>query len=237
MVYRTVTDLENHSLLSPALLELKRRIKPRAALYPAEEIEMDKPGREIPMAERKSVKNSWMENETLVSAAVEAVEARRSLSWNRIFRHGGSTWNDYKLAAAWVSRERKKRDVRTVGNASQLLPSSKAAIALREADLAKEAEKPDVQKDGVTHPNIAYTRPPETSTGNWLKGTAFQFVGLLILIPLGLLFGFQYGGGLIAGIILPLLFVLGVLILVFRYVRAAASSVKSGKPIQKDWHK
>jgi hypothetical protein len=210
-------------------------------LYPDKdkEIEMEEPGRKNPMAERKSVKNSWMDNETLVSAAVEAVKAGRSLSWKRIFRHGGSTWNDYKRAAAWVSRERRSREVRTVGDDSRLNPSSKAAIALREADLEGEAEELETQKGGSTHPNAVNigTKPFENKVASWLKGVAFQIVGLLILIPFGFLFGFQYGGGLFARIVMPLTFALGILILVIRFARAAASSVKSGKPIQKNWYK
>lgn len=190
------------------------------------------------MAELKTVKNSWMENETLVSAAVEAVRQGRPLSWNRIYTHGGTTWSDYNRAAAWVSRERKKREwgfdvsrLRPFSEAT-LKTASKAAIALRAADLGKDSEEPEIQpeiqKQDVIHLDAepVNTKPPENSAVRWLKGAAFQFVGLLILLPLGLLFGFRYGGGLIAGIILPVAFVLGILILIFRFVRRAVSSVK-----------
>jgi len=200
---------------------------------------MDKPGRKNLKAKRKSVMNSWMENETLVAEAVDAVRAGRSLSWNRIFRHGGSTWNDYKRASAWVLRERRKKEARAMGDASEPRFSSKAAIALRETDSANIAEKTQTKEDICAHPDVVNvdTKPLEDNVGDWINGAAFQFVGLLILIPLGILLGFQYGGGLIAGIILPLTFALGIIILIFRFIGAAATSVKSRRPIPKDWYK
>jgi hypothetical protein len=199
------------------------------------------------------VKNSWMEDDVLVAAAVNAVEEGRPLPWNRRYRVNGSTWNDYKRAAAWVSREREKRRALTAGGltssrtqssylrTTKQNSSSRAAIALYEADAAKEAEKAEedrLRKDGITSPSpYAGTKSLEERVGDWIKGFAFQIIGLIVLILLGILFGFGYGAGLIARVIAPIAFALGILILVFRFVRATATSLKSGKPVPKDWYK
>jgi hypothetical protein len=197
------------------------------------------------MAEHKDkpVRNSWMEDDVLVAAAVKAVEEGRPLPWNKLYRVNGSTWGDYKRAAAWVSRERKKRSAVSNSSLSSYMQtttqSSKAAIALVEADFAKEAEK--AEKENRIHSNAHVdTKSLGEKVVVWVKEAGRRFVWLLILIPVGMLLGFQAGTGLFTTVILPSLLVLGVLIgiliLIFRFVRAMASSVKSGKPIKKNWY-
>jgi hypothetical protein len=197
------------------------------------------PGRKNSMAEHKSVKNSWMENEALVAAAVKAVKADRSLRWI----NEETTWEDYQRAAGWVSRERKRREwgfdlskLRPFSEAT-LKTASKAAIALRDADLGIEPPKPVIQNNVATTPTeYTNTKPFEDRAISWLNGVAFQFVGLLLMIPLMILFGSHYGGGLIATVVMPIALGVGIVILVFRFIRATASTVKSGKPIKKNWY-
>jgi hypothetical protein len=189
----------------------------------------------------------------VAAAAVEAVEDGVPLRWSRSFRFFGSTWNDYRRAAAWVSREQKKRSVLTAGNLSPISTqssylrttkqssSSKAVKALLEADAVREAKKAEedrLQKDSIARLSVyAGSKPLEHKADDWIKENALQLVGLIMIIPLGILCGFNYGGGLIARIIAPIAFILGILILVFRYVRAMATAIKSDKPIRKDWYK
>jgi hypothetical protein len=199
-------------------------------------------------------KNSWMLSDILVSAAVKAVEEDIPLSWSRSFRFYGSTWSDYKLASAWVFRERKRRSPLRAGNQAssskessylginKKSPISKAAKALFEADTTREAKKAEedrLQIDAIAADSIlcVATKSVEERAANWIKETALEFLWLIMIIPLGILFGFNYGGGIIAGIIEPILLVLGILILVFRFVLGMATALKSGKPIQKDWYK
>src|SRR5271165_2270528 len=149
----------------------------------------------------RAVKNSWMEDDVLVAAAVNAVEEGRPLPWNRRYRVNGSTWNDYKRAAAWVSREREKRSALTAGGltssptqssyrrTTKQDSSSKAAIALYEADAAKEAKKAEedrLRKEGTCPSPHADTKSLEERVGDWIKGFAFQIIGLIVLIPLGI---------------------------------------------------
>ncbi len=199
-------------------------------------------------------KNSWMVSDILVSAAVKAVEEDIPLSWSRSFRYFGSTWSDYMLASAWVSRQRKRRSPIRAGNqasssiqssylgTSKNNPTSKAAKALFEADTAKEAKKAEedrLQMDAIAADSIVCvaTKSVEERAANWIKETALEFLWLIMIIPLGILLGFNYGGGIIAGIIEPILLVLGILILVFRFIHGMATALKSGKPIRKDWYK
>jgi hypothetical protein len=94
------------------------------------------------------------------------------------------------------------------------------------------------EMEGVTSPDRhAGSESLEKQAGDWIKGFAFQFIGLIVLIPFGILFGFGYGGGLIARVIAPVAFVLGTLVLVFGFVRAMVTSLKSVKPVPKDWYK
>jgi hypothetical protein len=173
---------------------------------------MDKPGQN-PIQRGKRIKNSWMDNDIFVSAAVKAVEEGHSLAWSRVYRHGGSTFKDFKLASAWVYRERKKREFAASRRAAQdTRPPSIAAIALSEASLASEAER--VERENRTHPNTpAPAESPEQKVTNWLKEFGLQLFGTLILIPVGIIFGFGYGGGLIAKVIAPLALLAGVVAL------------------------
>jgi hypothetical protein len=94
------------------------------------------------------------------------------------------------------------------------------------------------EKEGTTRPgaHANSSESLEKRVGEWVKGFAFQFIGLLVWIPLGILCGFSYGGGLIVRVLLPIAFVFGILVLVFRFVRAMATALWSGKPVSKDWY-
>ena len=206
------------------------------------------------MDKERAGKNSWMSNPELVDAAVKAVQEGYPLPWNRSYRVGFSTWEDFKRAAAWVSRERKKRGsqatstVRAYGatqsrksSDTRQKTSSKAAIALREADAikeAKKAEKDRLRAEAISQPNAqADVNSVEKQATDFVKGTGFQFLWLIAIIPLAILFGTTARSGLVTLIFVPIAFVLGILILIFRFVRAMAGTVKSGKPVPKDWYK
>lgn len=171
-------------------------------------------------SQHDTVKNSWMGDPRLVSEAVEAVECGRGLKWKPVYRHGGTTWREYKCAAAWVVRERQKRRAgNSRDDSSQARPASIAANALHEANSAKETEKAALHSEIAIRPA---PEPVETRILNGAKGFALQIVGICLAIPLAILFGtdMRHGGviGLILFICLLAGSLVGIVVLVFRSV-------------------
>jgi hypothetical protein len=186
----------------------------------------------------KPEKNLWMENGILLAAAVKAVEKNHPLRWDTDYRSGNfssrNTWNDYKRAAAWVYRERKKRAI--LKPAQSHPPTAPVGITTA-GRRAGPAVNGTLTGDSASHVTGTHgTKSPQFRIAERIKEVLIQFGVLFALIPLGFIFGFNYKGGLV-GTFSAFALVLGLLILVFRYIRALSASFHKEKPLAKHGEK
>jgi hypothetical protein len=211
-------------------------------------------------AKMRSPKNEWMDNPYLLEAAVQAVEKGYSyLSWRSTFSRGWNrnlAWREYKCAAAWVRRENLKKqaeEFKTISRSTALgeipakyknvpnnSPDTPAAISLANVLALREQEKAE-GKEYIPKapPSKSFEEGLEQAVKDLLafaKGLPKQVLLLLAMIPFVVVFGGSYHSGLIVTL-MPVLFAIGIAILIVRYIYALCISFFTGKPLRKVWHK
>ena len=207
---------------------------------------------------KRSPKNEWMDNPYLLEAAVQAVEKGYShLSWSSTFSRGWNrnlAWREYKCAAAWVRRENLKKQAeafKTISKSTALgeipakyknvpnnSPDTPAAIALANVLAKRDQEKAEeyIPKAPSRKPFEEGLEEAMKDLLSFAKNLPKQVLLLLAMIPFIVIFGGSYHSGLIFTL-MPVLFAIGIVILIVRYINALGVSFFTGKSVRKDWHK